>query len=51
MTAYTGGADEAGLRTPLRWVLVGLPLAPAYLVVEFRLDRVKAVAGRDGERY
>jgi cytochrome d ubiquinol oxidase subunit II len=51
LTAYTGGADEAGLRTALKWFLVGLPLALAYLVVVFRLHRGKAVAARDGEGY
>jgi len=51
MTAYTGGADEAGLRTALKWFLVGLPLALAYLVVVFRLHRGKAIAARDGEGY
>ncbi len=51
MTAYTGGADEAGLRTALRWFVIGLPLALGYLVVVFRLHRGKAVAARDGEGY
>ena len=51
MTAYTAGADEAGLRTALRWLVVGLPLALAYLVVVLRLHRGKAVAARDGEGY
>jgi cytochrome bd ubiquinol oxidase subunit II len=51
MTAYTGGADEAGLRTALRWFLVGLPLALVYFVVVFRLHRGKAVAAGDGEGY
>jgi cytochrome bd-type quinol oxidase subunit 2 len=51
MTAYTGGADEAGLRTALRWFLVGLPLVLAYFVIVFRLHRGKAVAARDGEGY
>jgi hypothetical protein len=51
MTAYKGRADEAGARTALRWFLVGLPLALAYLVVVFRLHRGKAVAARDGESY
>jgi len=51
LTAYTGGADEAGLRTALRWFLVGLPLALAYLVIVLRLHRGKAVAARDGEGY
>jgi hypothetical protein len=51
MTAYTDGADEAGLHTPLRWFLVGLPLALAYLVVLFRLHHGKAVATRDEEGY
>jgi hypothetical protein len=46
MTAY-----KAGARTALRWFLVGLPLALAYLVVVFRLHRGKAVAARDGEGY
>ena len=51
ITAYMGGADEAGLRTALRWFLVGLPLALGYLVVVFQLHRGKAVAARDGEGY
>ena len=51
MTAYTGGADAAGLRTALGWFVVGLPLAVVYLVVVFRLHRGKAVAARDGEGY
>ena len=51
ITAYMGGADEAGLRTALRWFVVGLPLALVYLVVVFRLHRGKAVAARDGEGY
>jgi hypothetical protein len=51
MTVYTGGADEAGLRTALRWFLVALPLAVAYLLVVFWLHRGKAVAARDGEGY
>ena len=51
LTAFTGGGDEAGLRIALRWFLVGLPLALAYLVVVFRLHRGKAVAARDGEGY
>ena len=51
MTAYKGRVDEAGARTALRWFLVGLPLALAYLVVVFRLRRGKAVAARAGESY
>jgi len=51
ITAYTGGADEAGLRTALCWFLIGLPLALAYLVVVFRLHRGRAVAAADGEGY
>jgi cytochrome d ubiquinol oxidase subunit II len=51
MTAYTGGADEASLRTALRWFVFGLPLALAYLVIVFRLHRGRAVAARDGEGY
>jgi cytochrome bd ubiquinol oxidase subunit II len=51
ITAYTGGGDEGGLRIAIRWFLVGLPLALAYLVVVLRLHRGKAVAARDGEGY
>jgi cytochrome bd-type quinol oxidase subunit 2 len=51
MTAYRGRADEAGVRTALRWFLVGLSLALACLVVVFRLHRGKAVGARDGEGY
>jgi cytochrome bd ubiquinol oxidase subunit II len=51
ITAYTGGGDEASLRTALRWFLVGSPLALLYLAVVFRLHRGKAVAAADGEGY
>ena len=51
ITAYTAGGHEGGLRSALRWFLVGLPLALAYLVVVFRLHRGKAVAAGDGEGY
>lgn len=51
LTAYTGGGDEAGLRTALGWFAVGFPLAIAYFVINFRLHRGKAVAARDGEGY
>jgi hypothetical protein len=46
-----GQGRRGGARTALRWFLVGLPLALAYLVVVFRLHRGKAVAARDGEGY
>jgi cytochrome bd ubiquinol oxidase subunit II len=51
ITAYTGGGDEASLRTALRWFLVGSPLALLYLAVVFRLHRGKAVAAAEGEGY
>jgi len=51
LTAYTGGGDEAGLRTALGWFAVGFPLAIAYFVLNFRIHRGKAVAARDGEGY
>ena len=51
IAAYGAGVDEAGLRTALRWFVIGLPLALAYLVVVIRLHRGKAVAARDGEGY
>jgi len=51
ITAYTGGGDAMGLRTALRWFLVGAPLALLYLAVGLWLHRGKAVAGREGEGY
>jgi cytochrome d ubiquinol oxidase subunit II len=51
LTAYTGGGDEASLRTALRWFLVGAPLALLYLAVVFRLHRGTAVAAPEGEGY
>jgi cytochrome bd ubiquinol oxidase subunit II len=51
ITVYTGGGDEASLRTALRWFLVGAPLALLYLAVVFRLHRGKAVAAGEGEGY
>jgi len=51
ITAYTGGGEEAALRTALRWFILGLPLALAYFVIVFQLHRGKAVAAADGEGY
>ena len=51
ITAYTGGGDEASLRTALRWFLVGSPLALLYLAIVLRLHRGKAVAAAEGEGY
>jgi len=45
ITAYAGGGDEAGLRTALGWLAIGLPLAILYSVLVFRLHRGKADAG------
>ncbi len=36
ITAYTGGGDEASLRTALRWFLAGSPLALLYLAIVLR---------------
>ena len=51
ITAPAAGATPAGLRTALRWWLVGFPLVIAYFVLLFRLHRGKAVAPREGEGY
>ncbi len=51
ITAYTGGGDEASLRTALRWFLAGSPLALLYLAIVLRLHRGKAVAAAEGEGY
>jgi hypothetical protein len=51
ITAYTGGGDEASLRTALRWFLVGAPLALLYLTIVFRLHRGRTVASAEGEGY
>ena len=51
ITAYTGGGDEASLRTALRWFLVGAPLALLYLAIVFRLHRGRTVAAAEGEGY
>src|SRR5262245_15748083 len=51
ITAYTGGGDEAGLHTALRWFLVGAPLALLYLAVVLWLHRGRAVAAAEGEGY
>ncbi len=51
LTAYAVSNDPAGLRTALRWWVVGFPLAALYLVVLFRLHRGKAAAAAEGEGY
>jgi cytochrome bd-type quinol oxidase subunit 2 len=51
MTAFNSGGDPAGLKTALRWLIVGLPLALFYFVVVFRLHRGRAGAAPEGEGY
>ena len=51
ITAYTGGGDEASMRTALRWFLLGAPLALLYLAIVFRLHRGRTVAAAEGEGY
>jgi cytochrome d ubiquinol oxidase subunit II len=51
MTAFNSGGDPAGLKTALRWLLLGLPLALFYFVVVFRLHRGKAEASPEGQGY
>jgi cytochrome d ubiquinol oxidase subunit II len=51
LTVYNSAADPRGLRIALAWCVVGLPLACAYFVINFRLHRGKAVAAQEGEGY
>ncbi len=51
LTAYNAGGDPEGLRTALRWFVVGFPLAISYFVIVFRLHRGKASAPAEGEGY
>jgi cytochrome bd ubiquinol oxidase subunit II len=51
ITAHAGGSSPEGLRTALKWWVIGFPLALGYFVVLFRIHRGKAVAARDGEGY
>lgn len=51
MTAFNSGGDPAGLKTALRWFIVGLPLALFYFVAVFRLHRDRAKAAPEGEGY
>jgi cytochrome d ubiquinol oxidase subunit II len=51
LTAYTAGADPAGLQVALTWFAVGLPPALIYQVVIFRLHRGPATAARDRDGY
>ena len=51
LTAFNSGGDPAGLKTALRWLVVGLPLALLYVVVVFRLHRGRAEAAPEGEGY
>jgi len=51
ITARSGGASAAGLRTALGWWLVGFPLAIAYFASLFRIHRGPAAAAGEGEGY
>ena len=51
LTAFNSGGDPAGLKTAVRWLVVGLPLAVFYFVVVFRLHRGRAEAAPEGEGY
>jgi len=51
LTAFDSGGDPAGLKTALRWLAMGLPLALFYLAVVFRLHRGRAAASSEGEGY
>jgi cytochrome bd-type quinol oxidase subunit 1 len=51
LTVYNSAVDPRGLRIALAWCVVGLLLACAYFVINFRLHRGKAVAAQEGEGY
>lgn len=51
LTAFNSGGDPAGLKTAVRWLVVGLPLAVFYFAVVFRLHRGRAEAAPEGEGY
>jgi hypothetical protein len=51
ITAYGGGATEAGLRMALRWWLVGIPPVVLYFTLLFRLHRGRVTAVPEGEGY
>jgi cytochrome d ubiquinol oxidase subunit II len=51
LTAFTAGNDADGLKTALRWWLVGIPLVVLYFAIQFRVHAGKATAAREGEGY
>ncbi len=51
MTAFNSGGDPAGLKTAVRWLFVGLPLALFYFAVVFRIHGGRARAAAEGEGY
>ena len=51
MTAFNSGGDPAGLKTALRWLILGLPLALFYFVVVLRLHQGKSDTAPEGEGY
>jgi cytochrome d ubiquinol oxidase subunit II len=51
LTAFSASNDAGGLKTALRWWLVGAPLVVVYFAIQFRVHAGKAVAAREGEGY
>lgn len=51
LTAYNAAVSPHGLRTGLKWWLVGFPIAVAYFVLLFRLHRGKVKATTETEGY
>jgi cytochrome d ubiquinol oxidase subunit II len=51
LTALNAGNDVEGLKTALRWWLVGIPLVVIYFAIQFRVHAGKVVAAREGEGY
>ena len=51
LTAHNAAASAHGLRTGLKWWLLGFPIVLAYFVLLFRLHRGKVKAEADGGSY
>jgi cytochrome d ubiquinol oxidase subunit II len=51
LTAYNSAVSQHGLRTGIKWWLVGFPIAVGYVVFLFRIHRGKVKAAADGEGY
>jgi cytochrome bd ubiquinol oxidase subunit II len=51
LTAHNAAVSPRGLRTGLKWWMLGFPIAVAYFVLVFRLHRGKVKTPVDGQGY